>query len=96
MPLVWVFRPEATASVALVSTPANWFRASIWSFQANSYAVGVAVPGMMSWNWPPITRVQASVRRCRGYGRAPSHSAATEAFSAASARISFLRFQRFM
>ena len=39
---------EATAVVALVSTPANWFRAITSSFQANSNAFGVAVPGRRS------------------------------------------------
>ena len=71
-PLAWVSMPEATASVALVSTPANWFMASTSSFQENSYALGVAVPGMMSWNCPPITSVQALFRRSSGYGRPPS------------------------
>ena len=35
-PLVSVFSVAATASVALVSTPANWFSAITSSFQANS------------------------------------------------------------
>ena len=83
------------ASVALLSTPANWFMAITSSFQANSYDLGVAVPAAMSWKCPPMTRVQAWLRRSRGYGRAPSHSAAIEAFSAASASNSSLRSQRF-
>ena len=79
-----------------MSTPANWFIASSSSFQAYSYAFGMLVPGMMSWNCPPITSVQASFSRSSGYGRPPSQAAATEACSAASASTSFWRFQRFM
>ena len=29
----------------------------------------MAVPAMMSWNWPPITSVHASFKRFCGYGR---------------------------
>jgi len=65
-PVTFVFIAPATASVALVSTPANWFIASTWSFHAYSYAFGRLVPGMMSWNCAPITSVHASVRRFRG------------------------------
>ena len=88
-------RPPAIDSVALVSTPANWFAATRSSFQENSNARGVAVPGSMSWNCPPITSVHALFKRSCGYARPPSHAAATEARSAASASSSFLRFQRF-
>ncbi len=66
VPLAWVFSPDAIASVALVSTPANWFIASTSSFQEYSYDFGVAVPAIISWKWPPITSVQALFSRCRG------------------------------
>ncbi len=81
--------------MALERTPANWFNASTWSFHAYSYALGMLVPGMMSWNCAPITSVHASFSRAIGYGRPPSHAAATEAFSAASASSSLWRFHRF-
>jgi hypothetical protein len=50
----------------------------------------------MSCICEPSTSVHASSSFCAGYGRTPSHAAATDARSAASASNSFLRFQRFM
>src|SRR5512133_3139527 len=96
VPFARVSRVAATASVALVSTPANWFDARISSFHEYSYAFGMLVPGMMSWNWPPITSVQASFSLFNGYARLPSQSATTDARSASSASTSFMRFHRFM
>jgi hypothetical protein len=64
--LAWVSRAEATASLALVITPANWFMAMASSFQAYSKALAVAVPGWMSCICPPSTSCQALLSRCWG------------------------------
>ena len=95
MPAVCVFSAAATVSVALENTLANWFSEITWSFQANSYDRGVAVPAAMSWKCVPMASVQALLSRSSGYLRPPSHSAAIEAFSAASASVSWRRSHRF-
>src|SRR5512138_540658 len=87
---------RVTTPTEEVNTEEKWFRATISSFHAYSYALGMHVPGRISCIWLPRRSHHPWLRASLGYLIPPSQSAATAIGSAACASSSFFRFQRFM